>query len=277
MSSSVEELGGFELRREWVSTRVLLRELRRSWPLLVALSRQNFYVRYRRAALGVLWAVGLPLVQAMVLAFVFSRVLRVGTVEHFAVFVLTGITVWNFFNTSVQAAATSIVDQSSISTRVYFPRMVFPLVAVGANLYGYGLSLLVLLAAAVIDGVGLELGLLWLLPGTGLLLVLTSSLAVLLAGLHVYFRDLRYIVQAAFIAWLYMTPVIYSVEQAGRYGDLLVLNPVTGVVLLFRAAIIGQDAYFVPAILSSIAWTLGLTAIGLVLHRRYDRVFSDLL
>jgi ABC-2 type transport system permease protein len=277
VSSSVEELGGFELRREWVSTRVLLRELRRSWPLLVALSRQNFYVRYRRAALGVLWAVGLPLVQAMVLAFVFSRVLRVGTVEHFAVFVLTGITVWNFFNTSVQAAATSIVDQSSISTRVYFPRMVFPLVAVGANLYGYGLSLLVLLAAAVIDGVGLELGLLWLLPGTGLLLVLTSSLAVLLAGLHVYFRDLRYIVQAAFIAWLYMTPVIYSVEQAGRYGDLLVLNPVTGVVLLFRAAIIGQDAYFVPAILSSIAWTLGLTAIGLVLHRRYDRVFSDLL
>ena len=277
MTSSVEELGGFELRREWVPTRVLLRELRRSWPLLVALSRQNFYVRYRRAVLGVLWAVGLPLVQAMVLAFVFSRVLRVGRVEHFAVFVLTGITVWNFFNTSVQAAATSIVDQSGVSTRVYFPRMIFPLVAVGSNLYGYGLSLLVLLAATVIDDIGLDLGLLWLVPGTALLLALTSSLAVVLAGLHVYFRDLKYIVQAAFVAWLYMTPVIYSVEQAGRYGDLLVLNPVTGVVLLFRAAIIGQDAYFLPAILSSIAWTLGLMAIGLLLHRRYDRVFSDLL
>lgn len=277
MTASIEENGGFELRREWVPMRVLLRELRRSWPLLVALSRQNFYVRYRRAALGVLWAVGLPLVQAMVLAFVFSRVLRVGRVEHFAVFVLTGITVWNFFNTSVQAAATSIVDQSSISTRVYFPRMVFPLVAVGSNLYGYGLSVLVLLAAVVIDGIGLDLGLLWIVPGTVLLLVLTSSLSIVLAGLHVYFRDLRYIVQAAFIAWLYMTPIIYSVEQAGRYGDLLVLNPVTGVVLLFRAAIIGQDAYFIPAILSSIAWTLGLSAIGLALHRRYDRVFSDLL
>ncbi len=272
-----EVLGGFELRREWAPMGTLLSDVRRSGPLLLTLARQNFYVRYRRASFGVLWAVGVPLVQAMVLAFVFSRVLRLGTVDHFAVFVLTGITAWNYFNGSVQTASTSIVDQSTMSTRIYFPRMIFPLVSVGANLYGYVLSVLVLLLVAVVDGVPLGARLLWLLPGTALLVALTTSLSIVLSGLHVYFRDLRYLVQATFIAWLYMTPVIYSVEQAGGYGHLLPFNPATGVVLLFRAAILGRDEYFLASIASSVAWTVALMVIGLLIHRRYDRVFADLL
>ncbi|MEJ7582547.1 MAG: ABC transporter permease [Acidimicrobiales bacterium] len=277
MSSNHEVIGGFELRREWAPMRTLLAGVWRSWPLVVTLARQNFYVRYRRASLGLLWAVGIPFVQAMVLAFVFSRVLRVGTVDHFAVFVLAGITAWTFFNSAVQAASTSIVDQSTMSTRIYFPRMIFPLVAVGANLFGFVLSVAVLLLVAAIDGVALGARLLWLLPATALLVALTTSLALVLSGLHVYFRDVRYLVQAAFIAWLYLTPVIYSVEQAGQYGHLLPVNPATGVVLLFRAGVVGRDEYFLSSIGSSIAWTTALLVIGLLIHRRYDRVFADLL
>jgi ABC-type polysaccharide/polyol phosphate export permease len=243
----------------------------------VTLARQNFYVRYRRASLGVLWAVGLPVMQALVLAFVFSKVLRVGRVDHFVVFILAGLTAFNYFSMSVQAATTSIVDSSGLSTRIYFPRMVFQLVIVGANLYGLVLSLGVLVLAAVIDGVGLGARLLWLLPATVLLIALTTGFSIVLAGLHVYFRDMRYVVQAAFMAWLYATPVIYSIAQAGRYGALLAANPVTGVVLLFRAALLGRDRYFLTSIVWSLAWTLALLLFGLLIHRRYDRVFSDLL
>jgi ABC-2 type transport system permease protein len=268
---------GFELNRESASLRTLLSELRRSGPLIVALARQNFYVRYRRASFGVLWAVGLPVMQALVLAFVFSQVLRIGKIDHFVVFILAGLTAWNFFNMSVQAATTSIVDSSGLSTRIYFPRIIFQLVIVGANLYGLVLSIAVLVLAAVIDGIPLGFRLLWLLPATALLVALTTGFSVVFAGLHVYFRDMRYLVQAAFMAWLYATPVIYSIAQARRFGSILPVNPVTGVVVLFRAAILGQDRYFRLSIAWSVAWTLVLIVVGLLIHRRYDRVFSDLL
>lgn len=268
---------GFELDREWAPLRTLLRDMVRSTPVLVTLARQSFYVRYRRAALGVLWAVGLPLIQALVLSFVFSQVLRFGTVEHFTVFILSGITAWSFFNASVVTASTSIVDNSTMSTRIYFPRMVFPLVAVGSNLYGLFLSLIVLLAAAIIDGVPLGLRLLWLVPGIVLLVALSASLGVLIAGLHVYFRDVRYVVQALFIAWFYITPIFYAVDQTERLSSVLPFNPVTGVVLLFRAAILGQDAHFRLSVALTVAWIVVLFGAGLAVHRRYDRVFADLL
>ena len=272
-----DELGGFELRGESLPLGALLRDLRRSGPLVATLARQNFYVRYRRASLGVLWAVGLPLMQALVLAFVFSEVLKINAAPHYVVFILAGITPWNYFNTSVQGATTSIVEGAGISTRIYFPRIVFPMVVVAANLYGLILSLAVVVVAAVIDGIGIHARILWLVPATAVLIALTTGFSIVFAGLHVYFRDMRYFVQAAFMAWLYATPVIYSVAQAHRFASLLPINPATGVVLLFRAAIFGKDEYFVASIAWSLAWTAGLLVVGLLIHRRYDRVFGDLL
>ena len=268
---------GFVLRGESLPLRSLLRDTWRAGPLIAALSRQSFYVRYRRAALGVIWAISLPLMQATVLAFVFSRVVRIGAGEHFVVFVLAGITPWGFFSSSVQGATTSIVDNAGLSTRIYFPRIVFPAVAIGSNIYGFVLSLVVLVAVSLIDGLGIGLRLFWLAPAIGLLIALTMGFSVLFSALHVYFRDMRYFVQAAFLAWLYATPVIYSITQAGSYGKLLALNPVSGVVLTFRAAVYGRDAHFGLSIMSTVVWTLVLLAVGLAVHRRFDRVFSDLL
>jgi ABC-2 type transport system permease protein len=249
----------------------------RSRTLIGALSRQSFYVRYRRAALGVMWAVSLPVVQALVLAFVFSQVIRVSAGPDYVIFVLAGITPWSFFSTGVQGATTSIVDNSSMSTRIYFPRIVFPTVVVGSNLPGLVLSILVLLGASIVAGLGVGVRMLWIVPATLLLLSLTTAFSVLFAALHVYFRDMRYFVQAAFLAWLYATPVIYSIEQAQRFSSVLPFNPVSGVVLTFRAAVYGRDAHFTLSIVMTVVWTLALLVVGLAMHRRYDRVFSDLL
>jgi ABC-type polysaccharide/polyol phosphate export permease len=268
---------GFVLRGESLPLRNLMRDTWRARPLISALSRQNFYVRYRRAALGVIWAVSLPLLQAVVLAFVFSQMLRIGAGDHYVIFVLAGITPWGFFSSSVQAATTSIVENAGLSTRIYFPRVVFPLVVLGSNLYGFVLSLGVLVAASLIDGLGIGLRILWLVPAMVLLIGLTAGFSVLFSALHVYFRDMRYFVQAAFLAWLYASPVIYSIGQAQRFSDLLPFNPVSGVVLTFRAAVYGQDQHFGLSVLMTLVWTVVLLVAGLAVHRRYDRVFSDLL
>jgi ABC-type polysaccharide/polyol phosphate export permease len=204
-------------------------------------------------------------------------VIEIGRGDDYVIFVLAGITPWSFFSTAVQGATTSIVDNSSMSTRIYFPRIVFPMVVVGSNLPGFALSVVVLVGASVLAGLGIGLRIFWLIPATAMLIGLTTAFSVLFAALHVYFRDMRYFVQAAFLAWLYATPVIYSVAQAERFAAVLPFNPVTGVVLAFRAAVYGSDEYFWLSIGLTVVWTVVLLIAGLAMHRRYDRVFSDLL
>jgi ABC-2 type transport system permease protein len=164
-----------------------------------------------------------------------------------------------------------------MSTRIYFPRVVFPLVVMGSNLYGFVLSVVILVAASLISGLGIGLRIFWLIPGFALLIGLTAAFSVLFSAMHVYFRDMRYFVQAAFLAWLYATPVIYSIAQAQEFQDVLPFNPVSGVVLTFRAAVYGSDLHFGLSVVMTIVWTVVLLVVGIAVHRRYDRVFSDLL
>jgi ABC-2 type transport system permease protein len=117
----------------------------------------------------------------------------------------------------------------------------------------------------------------WLVPGTLLMIALASAFSLVLSALHVYSRDVRYIVQAALIAWFYVTPVFYAVSRAHGFGHILAINPATGMVLMLRAATTGYDSYWLSSVLWSVGWTAVLVGIALALHRRFDRVFSDLL
>jgi ABC-type polysaccharide/polyol phosphate export permease len=270
---------GFELRGTATPPLTLLRDLLGSWDLLRTLSRKDFYVRYRRTSFGVLWAIGLPLVQAVVLGVVFTRIVRIDTGQSYAVFVFAGVLPWTFLATSVTSGSTAIVDGAALATKIYFPRALLPLVNIGANIYGFipGVAVLLLAAATIGDGIGPDV---WLvLPATVLMVVFVAALSLLLAGLHVYFRDLRFIVQAGMLAWMYGTPVIYPLDLAtGALRVALLLNPATGMVVMFHDAVTdGHTPDVGLAALSTVAWTLALLGAALVLHSRRDRVFVDLL
>lgn len=270
---------GFELRGTATPPLALIRGLTGSWNLLRTLARKDFYVRYRRTSFGVLWAIGLPLVQAVVLGVVFTRIVRIDTGPSYAVFVFAGVLPWTFLATSVTSGSTAIVDGAALATKIYFPRALLPLVNIGANLYGFIPGTAVLLVAAVVigDGVGTDV---WLVvPATALLVLFVASLSLVLAGLHVYFRDLRFIVQAGMLAWMYATPVIYPLDLAtGTVRAALLLNPATGVVELFHdAATGGPNPDLGLAVMSTIGWTSALLVVALLIHSRRDRVFVDLL
>ena len=270
---------GFELHGSSSSVRSLVRDLFRSTSLLRTLARKDFYVRYRRTSLGVLWAVGLPLVQACVLAVVFTRIVRIETDGNYGVFVFAGMLPWTFLSASLTIGSTAIVDGSQLATKVYFPRAVLPLVTLGANVYGFLPGVAILLVAAATIGSGASVDMLLVIPATVLMVLFSASLTLLLSGLHVYFRDLRFIVQATVLAWFYATPVIYPIELAeGALRTLLLVNPATGMVTLFREAVsdTGTEDLAI-ALVSTVAWTVVLLLAALVLHARRDRVFVDLL
>jgi lipopolysaccharide transport system permease protein len=192
--------------------------------------------------------------------------------------VLIGMVPWSYFNNTLVAASTSIVDGSGLSTRIYFPRAVLPIVSVLANLYGYVITLAITLILCPILGVGLGLHTLWLVPATVLVVAVTAGTCLVTSALHVYFRDVRYIITAAVIGWFYLTPIFYPLGYAhGVLHTIISINPLTGVVELMRRATAGVDPGWRMAVAASLVWAVGLTGLGALLHRRFNRVFTDLL
>ena len=267
----------FEMQGERSKLRPLLRGVWASRGLIRTLARKDFYVKYRRASIGILWVVGLPLIQAAVLAIIFSRVTRFATPVKFPVFVLSGILPWGFFSNGIASATTAIVDGSNLATKVYFPRAVLPLTNVFSGFHGYIPSLGVMVALALVLKVHLGLPLLLLPASMTLLLMMTCAFSLVLASLHVYFRDTRYAVQAAILPWFWASGVIFPLERLGGLKKWFELNPAVGLIQLNRAAVGAAGPGWGRPVVISLIWVVALTVIAIPLYQRYDRVYVDLL
>src|SRR5487761_1104440 len=182
---------------------------------------------------------------------------------------LSGMIGWTFFSAAFSTGSTAIVDGSDLSSRVYFPRAMLPMVASGTNLYGMFISTVILLPLCLIFGVHLGPRTLLLLPAMLWVVTLTVALSLVLSAVHVYFRDVRYIVSAATLLLLYLSPVIYAPANAPHsLRIVLAINPLTGVLDLFHAATVGSFEALAPPLLIAAAWTIGLLLVGLFLQSR---------
>jgi lipopolysaccharide transport system permease protein len=278
IESAPRGVGGFVLEGKPTPVRVLLADVWASRDLIRTLARKEFFVRYRRASFGILWAVGLPVFLAVVQTVVFSHLIRVRSGTAYAAYIYTGLVGWTFFSGVFGAGATAIVDNSTLASRIYFPRMDLIIVKVIAGLYTFWVSLLIMIVICLIFGVQLGPALVLLIPATILMTAVTLSFSLLSAGLHVYFRDIRFVVTAALSAWYFVTPVLYPLSVLpSRVQWVVQANPLTGVVELFRAATVGADAGYGLSVAISCVWVVVLTVGALFLYSRQERNFCDLL
>ena len=240
------------------------------------LARSDFQIRYKRAVFGIAWSVLVPLLQAAVLILVFSKFARFADFDGYPVFVLSGVACWSYFSGTIGTGSTAIVDQSTLTDKVWFPRALLPLVPALSGLVGFLVSIAaVIVVAAVQHGLSAQLAILPL--AIALLVVFTAALSLVLAALHVYFRDVRFLVQAALLVWFWATPIAYPQSFVEGLAPWLSLNPVTGIVTLFRMSFIGADHAWGTAVLVSVVTTLALLVVTVEVHRRHDRLFVDLL
>jgi ABC-type polysaccharide/polyol phosphate export permease len=266
---------GFDLTATPPPVRRLLRDLWRSRSLVFVLARKDFFVRYRRTSFGLLWAVFLPLLQATVLTIVFGKLLK-SRAPDYAVYVFSGMVPWSFFTSSFGQGATAIVDNTTLANRIYFPRAVLPLVPVVSSMFSVAITIALLIAMALGFGVSLGPELLVLPLGVLLVALLSACLGLVASALHVYFRDIRFIVSASMTVWLYVTPVIFRVDQLpGFLRPVVRANPMTGIVELFRFATVGASPGWTISLVVTAAWIVVLLAVALQLHRRFDRLFAD--
>lgn len=258
----------------------LLQWLTEMWEhreVIWVLARKDFHVRFKRASFGVLWAVAVPVLQAAVMVFVFSHFVHTAHGIPYGAYVLSGILGWTYFASTIPAGVTSIVDGNGITDKVWFPRAILALVPCLSGLVGLGISMVILLIGTPILGAHLGVRILLLIPACGLLVAFTSAISLLASALQVYFRDVRFIISALLMVWLYATPIMYPVTVVGGLGRWLDFNPMTGVVTLFHLAVLGPVQPWHRAVAVSVLTTAVLLTIGIEAQRRRDRVFVDLL
>ncbi|HVU75071.1 MAG TPA: ABC transporter permease [Mycobacteriales bacterium] len=257
----------------------LLRELWAARRLAVVLARNEYLARYRSSLLGLLWSLLVPLLQTVVLAIVFTHVVRVAAPgQSYALYVLSGTAVWSTFSSGISSGSTAIVDTGAIAGRVYFPRLILPMLAPMAALVTGALTLVVavlLLPAFPHSSYHVQL---LALPLVVLLnFLFTSAFASVVALAHVYARDVRYLITASMLVWMYATPIIYPLHLAHGLRPYIEANPVTGIVQLSHWCFLGQADGLEPSLLATGAWLVGLLTIAVLAYSRYDRVACDRL
>lgn len=249
--------------------------------LLYFLAWRDVKVRYKQAVLGIAWVVVRPLLTMAVLTLVFHRIAGLDSEGEtpYALLVLAGILPWQFFATAFADSGNSLVGNSQMIAKIYFPRIIVPVSSVLASLVDFLVTLCLLLPLMLWydhwpDARVMLLPLFMLL---GLAVCLGSGIA--LAAVNVRYRDVRFVIPFVVQFGLYLSPVGFSVSeipQAWRW--LYDLNPMVGVIEGFRWCLLGgQNALPAAALASSLLFAVGLLWFGIRYFRRVEKTFADVI
>jgi len=215
----------------------LCREIHDNWELIWELALKELRLRYKRSALGFLWALLNPLLTLAILTVVFSTFVRF-PVQKYAVFLISALLPWTFFSQTMSYAVESIVGNGELLKKVKIAKSVFPVAAVVSNIVNFLFSLLPLLFILLVLRFPFHWTWLYVpVPLLGLVLF-TMGCSFFCSAANVYFRDVSHIVQIVLSGWFYLSPVIYSLDlMPERYRMLLRLNPLAYILHGFRLAI----------------------------------------
>jgi len=266
----IDPPGGWELPR--------FREVWEFRELLYFLTWRDVKVRYRQTALGVLWALLQPLLAMLVFSLFFGRLANVSSDGvPYAVFALAGLVPWTFFAFGLNESANSLVGSRQLITKVYFPRLAIPLATVLAGAVDFAIGFVLLLVVMASYGIVPNARLLLIAPLLLLGFTTAFGAGLWLAALNVQYRDVRYVLPFLTQLWMFVTPIVYSSSIVpARWRALYGLNPMVGVVDVFRWALLGTPGPS-GAIAASVIAALVLAGGGALYFRRMERAFADVI
>jgi lipopolysaccharide transport system permease protein len=255
-----------------------LRELLLYRELLFFLAWRDVKVRYKQTVLGVAWAVLQPLLAMTLFTLVFGRLAKVPSDGiPYPLFSFAALLPWTFFSNAVTTSGTSVVGSAQLITKVYFPRLIIPGAAVAATLVDFAIALGLLAVLMIAYGAGVGPGVLLMLPLVLLTVILALGVGAWTAAMTVRYRDFRHALPFAMQLWLFATPVIYpaSLVPSG-WRPLLMLNPLTGIIEGYRAALFGRPLDGASLALSTVVSLLALWW-GARTFRGMERTFADII
>ncbi|MFA5015645.1 MAG: ABC transporter permease [Actinomycetota bacterium] len=249
--------------------------------LLLSLTKKELKVKYRGSVLGFFWSLLNPILTMLVYSFVFSMVLRAG-IQEFAVFLICVLLPFNFLSNSVNYGTGSIIGNSNLVNKIYFPREIIPLSVVLANLFNFLLELVALFIVLGIMGYRFYIYLYVLPIVIFIQFFLVVGMTLLVSALNVFFRDLQHLITIIMMVWFFGTPVIYPLSMVPeKYQFIMKINPMT-----IYAAYYRNIFYFVkypegagfpsaPETLLALGITFFIFFLGYFVFKRLEPRFAE--
>lgn len=255
------------------------REIWQYKELLYFFTWKDFKVRYKQTAIGVLWAIFQPFMTMVVFSIFFGKFAKMPSDGiPYPIFVYTGLLFWQFFSSALTQTSGSLITNSNIITKVYFPRLILPISGVITKFVDFFIASIILAGMMIYYGYVPNMVGLLILP---VLLLITFMAAIggglFLASINVKYRDVRYVLPYFIQIMLFLTPVIYPTSMAGKYSWILALNPMTGVIKAARAALFGNAPINWELLGISFIAVFILLIIGIVFFKKTERYFADIV
>ena len=250
--------------------------------LLFSLTKKELKVKYRGSVLGFFWSLLNPILTMLVYSFVFSIVLR-GGVKEFAIFLICALLPFNFLQNSVNQGSSSIISNSNLVNKIYFPREILPLSVVFSNLINFFLELIALFIVLAFMGYKFYL-FLYILPVLIFIQIfLVIGMTLLVSALNVFFRDLQHLITIVMMVWFFGTPIIYPLSMVPERFQPFIkfINPMTIYAAYYRNIFYytkyPEGAGF-PSVLETVA-ALGITLliffIGYFVFKKLEPRFAE--
>jgi lipopolysaccharide transport system permease protein len=256
-----------------------IRELWQYRDLLYILALRDVKLRYKQTAIGVLWVIVQPLAAALIFAVIFGRFANLPSDGvPYLLMVFAATLAWNIFGGGLSRAGNSLITDSKLITKVYFPRIAIPISSSAAVLIDFAVGLAVMFVLLFAYGYGLSINIVFLPVILFIALLSTIGVSLLLSALNVYYRDFMYALPFIIQVWMYASPVVYSSELVPEsLRPIYALNPMVGVIDGFRWSLLGRGAF--PALSIGLSLIVGILLLiaGALVFQRVERNFADVV
>lgn len=256
-----------------------VKELWRFRELLYFLALRDVKIRYKQAVLGIAWAILQPLFAMIIFSLVFGRVAGMHSDGvPYPLFAFCALVPWTYFSGTVSLAGNSLVSNSNLITKVYFPRVLLPAASALGGMIDFCISSLFLIAMLIYYRIPLGRSMLLAPLFVAGMMMLAFSVSMLLAALNVRYRDVKHAITFLIQIWLFATPIIYPVSSLSkRLRSVMAFNPLAGMIDGFRASVLPAQPMDLTLVASSCAITLCLFLVGAIYFRKTEREFADII
>lgn len=260
-----------------------LKEVWRYRDLLFLFVKRDFTAQYKQTILGPIWHIIQPVFTTIMFVIIFDKIANIPTDGiHPVLFYMSGITIWNYFSSCLNATSNTFVANAGIFGKVYFPRLVIPLSVTASNMVRFGIQFLILVSVMLFYSFrGHPLHIYWtwiIIPFLVLLMAAVGlGLGIIISSLTTKYRDLAVLTGFGVQLLMYATPIAYPLTfiKDKPIGWIAELNPLTGIVEAFKFAMFNNAPFNQPALIYSIIFTVVILFAGLVLFHKVEKSFMD--
>ncbi len=255
-----------------------LRELWHYRDLLYFLTWREISIRYKQTVLGFAWAIIQPVMTMVVFTIFLGKLAKVPSDGvPYPVFSYLGLLPWMYFSNAVTRSSMSLVANSNLLSKVYFPRILMPLSGTLSALVDFAIAFVVLIVLMLGYGMVPAPSILLIIPLLVVTAISATGVGMWFAALNVKYRDIQHAIPFLIQVWMYASPVVYSASSVpAKYRPLFGLNPMAGIIDAYRACALGRPIDWSILAASTLS-TLVLTAIGAWQFRRMERHFADIV